>query len=90
MKAMEKDHPIFIESIRYIRSVLGETGLDPLQQQVLERLVHSSGDLSLGSLLRFSPLACETGLEALHRGAPILTDTAMAAAAVAPMARRTL
>ena len=90
MTPMEKDHPIFIESIRYIRSVLGETGLDPLQQQVLERLVHSSGDLGLGSLLRFSPLACEAGLEALHRGAPILTDTAMAAAAVAPMARRTL
>ena len=90
MTAMEKDHPIFIESIRYIRSMLGETGLDPLQQQVLERLVHSSGDLSLGSLLRFSPLACEAGLEALQRGAAILTDTAMAAAAVAPMARRTL
>ena len=84
------DHPIFLESIRRIREGLGETGLAPLQQQVLERLVHSSGDLSLGTLLRFSEGACERGVEALQLGAPILTDTAMTAAAVAPMAQRTL
>lgn len=64
--------------------------MDPLQQQVLERLVHSSGDPSLAPLLQFSACACERGLAALQQGAAILTDTAMAAAAVAPMARRTL
>jgi len=84
------DHPIFTESIRRIRDLLGETGLDPLQQQVLERLVHSSGDPGLLPLLRFSQGACEQGLAALRGGASILTDTAMAAAAVTPMARRTL
>lgn len=60
-----------------------------MQSAVLERLVHSSGDLSLAPDLRFSAGACERGLEALAAGAVILTDTAMAAAAVAPMARRT-
>ena len=90
MAAMAQDHPIFTESIRRIREALGPTDLDPLQQQVLERLVHSSGDLALGALLRFSPGACDAGLTALQQGAPILTDTAMAAAAVAPMAQRTL
>ena len=84
------DHPIFTESIRRIRALLGETGLDPLQQQVLERLVHSSGDPGLQPLLRFSEGACEQGLAALQGGASILTDTAMAAAAVRPMAMRTL
>ena len=84
------DHPIFTESIRRIRALLGETGFDPLQQQVLERLVHSSGDPGLLPLLRFSDGACERGLEALKNGALILTDTAMAAAAVTPMATRTL
>ncbi len=83
------DHPIFLESIDFIQSHLGFTGLDSLQQQVLERLIHSSGDFSLQSLLRFSPGACEKGLFALNAGAPILTDTAMAAAAVSPMALRT-
>ena len=90
MAVMAQDHPIFTESIRRIREALGPTDLDPLQQQVLERLVHSSGDLALGALLRFSYGACEAGLTALQQGAPILTDTAMAAAAVAPMAQRTL
>ena len=90
MAWMAQDHPIFTERIRRIRAALGDTGLPPLQQQVLERLVHSSGDLSLGALLRFSEGACDQGLEALKQGAPILTDTAMAAAAVAPMAQRTL
>ena len=84
------DHPIFTESIRRIRVLLGETGLDSLQQQVLERLVHSSGDPGLAPLLRFSPGACECGLEALRQGASVLTDTAMATAAISPMARRTL
>ena len=83
------DHPIFTESIRRIRVLLGDTGLAALQQQVLERLVHSSGDPGLAPLLRFSDGACERGLAALTAGAAILTDTAMAAAAVSPMARRT-
>ena len=84
------DHPIFTESIRRIRELLGETGLGPFEQQVLERLVHSSGDPSLRPLLQFSEGACACGMEALTGGALILTDTAMAAAAVRPMAARTL
>ncbi|MFN9646350.1 MAG: precorrin-8X methylmutase [Cyanobacteriota bacterium] len=83
------DHPIFSESVRRIRSWLGETGLSGLERDVLERLVHSGGDLSLAPALRFSAGACALGARALACGAPILTDTAMAAAAVRPMARRT-
>jgi precorrin-8X/cobalt-precorrin-8 methylmutase len=83
------DHPIFSESLRRIRQWLGDTGLRGYERDVLERLVHSSGDPSLAPDLRFSPGACELGALALAAGAPILTDTAMAAAAVRPMARRT-
>ena len=88
------DHPIFRESIRLIRQALEPTGLyahwpDALEHDVLERIVHSSGDLSLPTDLVITPGACRAGLAALAAGAPILTDTAMAAAAVAPMARRT-
>lgn len=92
------DHPIFSESIRLIRGLLANgpsqhrlafQRLSPLQQDVLLRLIHSSGDLSVAADLRCSPGACQAGLEALTAGAPILTDTAMAAAAVSPMALRT-
>jgi precorrin-8X/cobalt-precorrin-8 methylmutase len=83
------DHPIFTESVRRIRHWLGPTGLEGIEQEVLERLVHSSGDLTIAPDLRCGPGACEAGLAALAAGAPILTDTAMARAAVLPMARRT-
>jgi precorrin-8X/cobalt-precorrin-8 methylmutase len=82
------DHPIFTESVRRIQSWLGATGLPAAEHDVLVRVVHSGGDPGLAPLLRFSPGACQAGLKALAEGAVILTDTAMAAAAVAPMARR--
>jgi precorrin-8X/cobalt-precorrin-8 methylmutase len=83
------DHPIFRESMRRIRPLLGESGLEGVERELLERMVHSSGDPAIAPLLRFSPGACAVGLEALASGAVILTDTAMAASAVEPMARRT-
>jgi precorrin-8X/cobalt-precorrin-8 methylmutase len=83
------DHPIFIESMRIIRERLGAIGLEGVEREVLERLVHSSGDLSIAPGLCFSAGACQQGMAALAAGAVILTDTAMAAAAVAPMAGRT-
>jgi len=98
------DHPIFSASIALIRQELAATAaadagladrlqaLSCLERDVLERCIHSSGDLSVAAALRFAPagLACAQGLAALQAGAPILCDTAMAAAAVLPMARRTL
>ncbi len=87
------DHPIFCESLRLIRQLPGTAAalapLSPLQQDVLLRLIHSSGDPGLAVDLVCPATACGAGLAALAAGVPILTDTAMAAAAVAPMARRT-
>lgn len=85
-----KDHPIFEKSIRHIQAVLGKPNLPPLQQQVLERLIHTTGDFSIQSSLKFSPDACEHAITCLQEGVEILTDTSMAAAAVNPMAKRTL
>ena len=83
------DHPIFLESIRFIRSHLGANDLNYLEKKVLERLVHTSGDFSVQNLINFSEGACEKGLQALKNGAPILADTDMAAAAIKSMAENT-
>ena len=61
-----------------------------MQQDILERVIHSSGDFALENSLYFSEDACEIGLKALESGAFVLTDTAMAASAISPMANRTL
>ena len=83
------DHPIFLESIKFIRSHLRANDLNYLEKKVLERLVHTSGDFSVQNLVNFSEGACEKGLQALKNGAPILTDTDMAAAAIKSMAENT-
>ncbi len=84
------DHPILLESLARSRRRLGATGLGGIGLEVLERLVHSGGDFGLVPALRIGPGACAAGMAALAEGAAILTDTAMAKAAVEPMARRTL
>ena len=83
------DHPILTESLALIQQRLPPTGFHGVQQDVLVRLIHSSGDWRLATALRCPTAACEQAMAALADGAPILTDTAMAAAAVNPMARRT-
>jgi len=83
------DHPIFLESIRFVRSHLKDNDLNYLEKKVLERLVHTSGDFSVQNLLEFSVGACDKGLQALKNGAPILTDTDMAAAAIKSLAEKT-
>ncbi len=84
------DHSIFTESIDFIQKHLEINDLGFLEQKVLERLIHCTGDFNIAPLLSFSPFSCQKGLNALRQGAQILTDTEMAAAAVRPMAQRTI
>ena len=85
---MIEDHPIFLESMRFIRSKISKNKFTKLETKVLERLIHTSGDFSIQNLLIFSEKACEIGIRAIQNQAPILTDTDMAAAAIKSMAAR--
>ena len=86
---MINDHPIFLESIKFIRSKLTENNFNCIESKILERLIHTSGDFQIQGLLNFSDNVCERTLDALKLGAPILTDTDMAAAAIKTMANKT-
>ncbi len=85
---MIEDHPIFLESMRFIRSKISKNNFTELETKVLERLIHTSGDFSIQNLLIFSEKACEIGIRAIQNHVPILTDTDMAAAAIKSMAAR--
>ena len=85
---MINDHPIFLESIKFIKSKITKNNFNYLELKVLERLIHTSGDFHIQELLEFSENVCEKTLEALKSGAPILTDTDMAAAAIQTMANK--
>ena len=85
---MINDHPIFLESIKFIKSKITKNNFNRIELKVLERLIHTSGDFQIQELLEFSENVCERTLEALKLGAPILTDTDMAAAAIKAMANK--
>ena len=86
---MVEDHPIFLESIRFIRSKISAKNLNSIEVKVLERLIHTSGDFQVEQLLVFSKDACQAAIQSLKIGAPILTDTDMAAEAIKSMAMKT-
>ncbi|MFW5819634.1 MAG: precorrin-8X methylmutase [Desulfovermiculus sp.] len=52
------------------------------QWPIVRRMIHASADFELLSLVRFHPLAIESGLRALTQGCRILTDTRMAKAGI--------
>ena len=85
---MINDHPIFLESIKFIKSKLTKNNFNRIELKVLERLIHTSGDFQIQELLKFSENVCERTLESIKFGAPILTDTDMAAAAIKTMANQ--
>ena len=85
---MINDHPIFLESIKFIKSKITKNNFNCLELKVLERLIHTSGDFHIQELLEFSENVCERTLESLKLGAPILTDTDVAAAAIKSMANK--
>ena len=86
---MSFDHPIFIESIKYIRKNSDLSNFNQLEQKVVERLIHTSGDFSIQKLIKFSERSCENGINALKSGAPIFADTKMAISAIKPFIDRT-
>ena len=45
--------------------------------EIVRRMIHTTGDLAFGSLVRFSPDAIESGVAALRQGRPIYVDSNM-------------
>lgn len=65
------------ESFRQIRALTSLDGFSIEAQQVVMRIVHSVGIPSVASQVCFSDNACQSGIEALKNGAPILCDVEM-------------
>lgn len=69
-------------SFELISAELGETKLSGAELAVLKRVIHTTADFEYQDTLYFSPGAVKAGMEALKRGAHIVTDTKMAEAGV--------
>ncbi len=75
-------HPIEAESYAILRGLLDLSHMAPLSRAVVERVVHASADLDYASDLVLDEEALVRGQQALHGGAPIVSDVAMVAAGV--------
>lgn len=81
---MEYIHPMEIEkrSFEIITELLGDKTLDPEQEPVIKRAIHTTADLEYADILCFSEHAVAKGMEALRHGCDIVTDTQMAKAGI--------
>ena len=65
-------------SMEIIAEELGEIQLDPEKVSIVKRVIHTSADFDYARTLHFSNGVVEKALEALKKGATIVTDTNMA------------
>ena len=77
---IENIKPMDIEkrSFAIITELLGDTKLDPENELVIKRVIHTSADFDYVQNLVFSEHAVTKGIEALKGGCDIVTDTQMA------------
>ena len=76
----ENIKPMDIEkrSFAIITELLGDTQLDPENELVIKRVIHTTADFDYVENLVFSPHAVGKGIAALREGCDIVTDTQMA------------
>ena len=81
---LEKIKPMEIEarSFEIITQILGDRVLDPENELVIKRAIHTTADFDYADNLVFSDHAVTKGIEALRAGCDIVTDTQMAKAGI--------
>lgn len=70
------------ESFKIIRSEIGEHNFSEEQLIIAIRVIHATADFDFRDILRFHPMAVESGVNALRRGALVLTDVHMVEAGI--------
>ena len=77
---IEKIKPMDIEkrSFEIITEILGDTPINPENELVIKRVIHTTADFEYVQNLVFSDHAVLKGIEALRSGCDIVTDTQMA------------
>ena len=69
-------------SVAAFLELLGDRKLEPENELVIKRAIHTTADFDYADNLVFSPHAVKKGIEALRNGCDIVTDTQMAKAGI--------
>ena len=70
-------HPIMVQSFAAIDGEIGAHNFNPLEYAIIRRVIHSTADFEFKELIYFSTGAIASGVAALRRGVPIVTDVSM-------------
>ena len=79
---IERIPPGEIEARSFAIIELGGIHLDPREEPIIKRVIHTTADFEFARTLAFSPGAVEKGIESLRAGAAVVTDTNMAKAGI--------
>ena len=82
MPEILKPFEIEKRSFEIISELLGDRKLDPENELVIKRVIHTTADFDYAENLVFSEHAVTKGIEALRAGCDIVTDTQMARAGI--------
>ena len=77
MPEIIKPMDIETRSFEIITELLGDRKLDPENELVIKRVIHTTADFDYADNLVFSPHAVSRGIEALKAGCDVVTDTQM-------------
>lgn len=72
------------KSFEIISSLISQGGWSASEFEVVKRVVHATADTQFAEQMVFSPGAVEAGVDAIKRGAAIITDVKMLLAGISP------
>ncbi len=83
------NHPILEQSFALIDREIGTHHFNPQEYAIARRVIHATADFDYLQLLKFSRDAIDSGIEALRRGVPIVTDVTMVKQGISTMVGKT-
>jgi precorrin-8X/cobalt-precorrin-8 methylmutase len=82
-------HPIMEQSFAVIDQEIGEHNFSSAEYAIVRRVIHSTADFEFVQLIQFSEDAIASGIKALQRRTPIITDVGMVKQGIAGMVAKT-
>ena len=82
MNYIKNPQDIESKSFEIITELMGDRNLDPLQEPIIKRVIHTTADFEYLDQLVFSKDAVNKAHAALKKGAVVVTDTTMALAGI--------
>jgi precorrin-8X/cobalt-precorrin-8 methylmutase len=82
-------HPIMEQSFAVIDQEIGEHNFSSAEYAIVRRVIHSTADFEFVQLIQFSEDAIASGIKALQRRIPIITDVGMVKQGIAGMVAKT-